>query len=122
MKKLNYKSIIKATLKNGGSTTPLTNNVESGRYAVAISNFEMIVTKDLFSYQLVEAYHDLLPKSANGNLGTWINPENDKVYLDFSLTYNDLENAVRVAYNNEQLAIYDTELDKTISIEINELD
>ena len=122
MEKLNYGNIIKATLENGGSTTPLNSNVDSGRYAVAISNFEMIVTKDLLSYQLVEAYHGLLPESANGNLGTWINPENDKVYLDFSLTYNDLENAVRVAYNNEQLAIYDLKKNQEIRLEINELD
>lgn len=121
MEKLNYKDIVRQTYENKGSTTPLNNN-ELKRYAVALPDHELIVSRFVFSPELVEFYHSRLPKVKNASLGTWLNMDNEKIYLDLSLTFDDLEEAVREAYNNNQIAIYDLKENQEIRIEIRELD
>ena len=121
VEKLNYRDIVRQTYEKKGSTTPLTNN-ELNRYAVALPDHELIVSRFVFSPELVELYHSGLPKVKNASLGTWLNMDNEKIYLDLSLTFDDLEEAVREAYNNNQIAIYDLKENQEIRIEIRELD
>ena len=120
MKQLDYAGIIQDTIKNGGSTTALSDSTRAGRYIVAISQFEMIINQYLFTKETLEFYHKQLPET-DGNLGTWLNDENGKIYLDYSLSFDDIDDAVAVAHKNKQLAIYDAEKQQEIGIEINEL-
>lgn len=106
---MNYKNIINSTVKNGGYSSDMSN-----RYIVAIQQNELIVSIDKFNEELVSFYHKHIWKD-DLILGTWINE--NKVYLDSSKGFDDLQMCMEFARENKQLAIYDAVEDKTINIE-----
>lgn len=115
MKKLNMAlSLVERTKLNGGLTFNLTNKAFLGGqsyYAVAMyPECEIIIDLNLFDegtvYEYIHENIELLRDKRN-SLGTWIDTENNKVYLDISRTISDFDDAIQCAKANSQLAIFD---------------
>lgn len=111
---MDYKKVLRATLQNGGYS-----EVTGFQYMVGTTIEEQIVRMEDFTEEAISDYvyrtQDLVPE--NGGLGTWVNENNGKIYLDVSVGYHDFEQAISQARKWEQLAIYDTVNNKTINIE-----
>ena len=103
---MDYNTVLEATLNNGGYSEN-TNN----RYMVADSLHETIIPiQDLTSDTIKEYHNRIINKGLT--LGTWINE--NSCYLDASYGFNDKDQALSFARLHGQLAIYDTELCKSI--------
>ena len=102
MKNINYKEVYEQTLENGGHTVDI-----GGRYMVAIAGYEVIIPVEEFNGSVVELYSKYsMPRIINATLGTWVH--NNNVYLDSSIAFSSLEEALKVAKENNQIAIFDT--------------
>ena len=104
----NIKNIIQSTKNNGGYS-----HDTKHRYSVAYGDNEVILSLKEFNEEVVINY---LKK--HGTIGTWINTENNMVYLDTSKTIEDKKEAIKFAKESNQLAIYD--LVKNEEIKINQ--
>jgi hypothetical protein len=110
--------ILQTIHNNGGITYNLTNGDMSGtpNYAVSIyPDRERIV--DGIDFDILEGFiddnEDLLKDPAN-SLGAWTH--DGKVYLGISVTISDRMKAVELAKQNNQIAIWDLQNNKEISI------
>lgn len=98
-----FKRIFKDTLINNGTTVE-----PKGRYMVGLKGYEKIIPLKSFSENdLVNYTLNDMAKNKNVSLGTWINDK--KVYLDSSVGFNSLKEAISFAKENKQLAIFDIE-------------
>lgn len=123
----NLKKFIEETLKNGGASF----SIETGElnpttgYMVAIAGHEKIVPNVTNPKQLQYIVADYIKEhaiilaaglSSDTFIGTWLHQ--DKLYLDVSKNVTDKETAVRMAIENNQLAIWDcknkVEIDTTM--------
>ena len=103
---MNYIEVLESTLTNGGYSE---NN--NNRFMVADSHHETIVPLNELTSETIKEYHNrIMVKGLS--LGTWINDNN--CYLDASYGFNDKDQALLFARLHGQLAIYDTELCKSI--------
>ena len=93
------KKIIEATLKNGGYS-----HDTKHRYSVAYGDNEFIIS--FSEVALLQIVH-LNYLKVHGTIGTWINTENNMVYLDTSKTIENRDEAIEFAKESNQLAIYD---------------
>ena len=106
--------IIHSTIENGGLTyNPMMNIDLAGQKYFAVAMYpdrEKILTLNEFTVETVRDYlldnRDLL-KDQRNSLGTWLDTETQKIYLDISRTITDKETALKLAKNNNQLAIFD---------------
>ena len=100
------------TAKEGGATFNLYKGSLSGtdHYAVSVYPERGVVvdgqaTPQQIS-QFVQQNQDLL-KDPNNSIGTWFNKEDGKTYLDISVTTPNLDDALKLAQEKKQLAIFD---------------
>lgn len=100
------KKIIEATLKNGGYS-----HDTKHRYSVAYGDNEFIISLKEFNEEVVHNY-----LKVHGTIGTWINTENNMVYLDTSKTIENKGEAIEFAKETNQLAIYDLIENEEIAI------
>lgn len=120
----NLKDFLQATLQNGGASFNLVTgelNPKSG-YMVAISGHEKIISNVTDSSQLQYIVADYIKEKAiilagglshDTYIGTWLHE--NKLYIDISQNVTDKASAIRMAVENNQLAIWDCEN----SVEIN---
>lgn len=108
---------------NGGSTTSLVTGQDLGgtqTYSVSpYKDREQVIPGQPTKEQLaayVEKNKDLL-STPDHALGTWYNPDDGNTYLDVAITVSDKETALRVARENNQLAIFDLRTYTTIPTE-----
>lgn len=102
------KEIVQLTKENGGYSHDVKH-----RYSVAYGDNEFIISLKEFNEEVVINY---LKK--HGTIGTWINADNNMVYLDTSKTIENKDEAIAFAKESNQLAIYD--LVKNEEIKINQ--
>ena len=112
---MNTQKFFQDTLKNGGATLGHTNPTQG--YFVSIKNHEQVIDVKDFTLEVVNQYveksAELLDKNYNF-LGAWI--EKDKVYLDISQLFLDKHQALTIAMEQQQRAIYDISKDKVINL------
>ena len=104
------------TTGNGGVTTDLNGNEPTYGYMASIRGCERVVSLDLFNKQNILSYINLFRhKIGVGNyLGTWLNE--GKVYLDVSVNFATLNEAVRFGKENRQKAIFSLNSNKEIAL------
>lgn len=95
-----------ATLKNDGSFTDL----DSG-YMVSLKNTELKIALSDLKLKDLNTYLKLA-KNKNSYGGLWL--DNNILYLDLSINIINKNEALKVAKNNSQLAIYDLANQATI--------
>ena len=96
--------MVKNTVSNGGYSDEI---LTQKRYIVSMElDKEVIIDINNFNQKsLKNAIKDFTLKVSQG-IGTWLNE--GQVYIDINQGFNDLEEAMKIAINNNQLAIYDT--------------
>jgi hypothetical protein len=121
----NLKKFVAATIQNGGASFSLETgeiNPTAG-YMVAISGHEKIVPNVTNSKQLQYIVAEYIKEHAiilaagmsqNTFMGTWLHE--NKLYLDVSKNVTDKASAVRMAIENNQLAIWDNSNNSEIKI------
>jgi SAM-dependent methyltransferase len=99
--------------ENGGSTYSLHTGEVSGKPVFSVSTMpgrELVVEGREVSPEVLRNYinqnMDVLQNPEN-NFGTWFNPADGKTYLDVSRTVDTLEEAMALARQHNQKAIYD---------------
>ena len=107
--------ILNATITNGGCTYNVytdTNLANSPSYAVSmypecekIISLSSIVYTNLDSINLYLYLNKELLRIPTNSLGTWL--DDGKVYLDIVRTIPDKGEALRIAKDNNELAIFD---------------
>ena len=116
-KKGNLNDFIDLTKKEGGCTFNLNTseiNPERG-YAVAMANRELVI--DNLTPEILKGYIEFnIDKLADVDyfIGSWAS--DGKVYLDTVNIVNNLEDAIIIGMNNDQLAIFDLSLGKEIKL------
>lgn len=104
-------------LISDGGLTPDRVTLESinknNGYMVSVKGSETITSlKELDTEKEIREYQK--KAKANQYIGLWLNE--NKVYIDISEHYTDKAKAIKAGKENEQLAIYDIENDKSIFI------
>lgn len=117
------RNVVEQTRKPGGGSTTNLKTGKSPTEGYSVSPYkdrEWKVPEDKFGIHTVDAYieqnADLLSLE-NHHLGTWNNKDDKNVYLDVSIIESSLEDAKRVARENNQLAIYGLKEGHDIKIE-----
>ena len=105
--KLNSKKLekmVKNTRKNGGYSDDI---LTQKRYIVSMElDKEVIIPINNFNQKtLKNAIKNFTLKVSQG-VGTWLN--DNKVYIDINQGFDKLEEAMSIARENNQLAIFDT--------------
>lgn len=95
------KKIKSITVNNGGYT----DSRLEGRYIVAVKGYEKQVALGQLTTTLIGLYRHQA-KLANNFIGTWVNE--GVVYLDNVKGFDSLEEALKVAKSNGELAIFDS--------------
>lgn len=102
---MNKQELVKAINDNGGAT--LTSDFKSaafnGGYMVSLENYEFKTSIELLSSELLEEYRMIAMKN-NAYIGFWL--DNNDLYVDLSINIDDLNEAIKIAQENKQLAIY----------------
>ena len=97
--------IIGETLEKGGYT-----HNKNGRYIVSLKNEGSFKFKISEVIPIFNCIHDKI--ESGKNFGTWL--YEGEIYIDQIVCTNCMATALQIALINEQLAIYDSELDLTI--------
>ena len=112
---MNKQELIKAIQDNGGAT--LTSDFKSAAfnsgYMVSLENYEFKTSIEHLSSELLEEYQTI----ANDNqayIGFWL--DNDDLYVDISINIDNLNDAIKIAQENKQLAIYNCEKGESIYV------
>lgn len=100
------KEIIQSTKNNGGYS-----HDTKHRYSVAYGDNEVILSLKEFNEEVVINY-----LKEHGTIGTWLNTENNMIYLDTSKTIASKKEAIEFAKQSNQLAIYDLVANEEIKI------
>ena len=110
------KLALQKTIEQGGFTN---NETVKGRYCVATGINETILPNvDKLTVKTLENYQKTIDKLGvkDYTLGTWINPENGKVYLDTVELLEDYDLAMQKAVKRDEIAIYDLLENKEIFV------
>lgn len=104
--------IITSTLQDGGCSITPGGDVPDSGYMVALPNAELVL--DSITESQLSAWLDLLSLTDSDFIGTWLNREDGKVYLDVSRNVPSREVALRLAKEWSQLAIWDVKRKESI--------
>lgn len=105
-------------LKGGMTYDPYNKEAVTDGYCVAIEKNETIVEEidekmlDEYMTKFYEYFED-----DSFVLGLWLNPDNEKIYLDTVKIFNDEYLAVKFARENKQIAIFHLNTNRTIYID-----
>lgn len=114
MKNLNNE-MVKHIMDNGGAT--FTSDLEHSNlvdgYMVSLPEHEQVIGLETAHKASLEKFTSLA-KSLNGYVGTWLSK--GMIYLDISVNIKDLNEALRLGKEYNQLAIYDIKNDKVIEV------
>lgn len=124
----NAEPVLSRHLENGGSTTNLLTGQDLGgtqNFAVSMyKDREQVIPGQPTKEQLrafIEKNKDLL-STPDHTLGTWFNEDDGNTYLDVSIVVPDMAEALRIARDNQQLAIFDLRTFTTIPADTAETD
>lgn len=121
--KANATDILTRHVANGGSTTEVATGKDlagTKNYAVSAHKDRELVIQGALTEAALSKYiadnADLLSQPGK-TLGTWLNPDDGNTYLDVSQVTPDRAEAMRVARENNQIAIFDLSSFETIPTE-----
>lgn len=110
---------------NGGATYRIGEGSLTGQKGYAISMFkdrETVIVGNLFrlSQEFIEMYInfnlDILASDRDTAIGTWYDSRSNKIYLDIVKVINDRAEAIKIARENKQEAIFNLETMEEIRI------
>ena len=102
--------IYNSTLNNGGYTNPKLQG-----YSVALPFYESKIAVSEFTVEKLRQYHDKM-NALGFEVGTWLNSEDNHVYLDAITIVGNKEVAMELGKKYKQIAIYDINENKEIFI------
>lgn len=109
------KMVMKSIMQNGGGT--FTTALDSAKvrrgFMVSLEKYEQVVPINKAHTTELNTMVEIATK-LNAYIGTWLN--DDKIYIDLSININNIEDAIRIGKENNQLAIYDIVNDMVINI------
>ena len=109
-------AIKKVVLENptGFSVDNSMQNIESG-YAVSFDKKTEVSTKRV-TLKVIDRYLKKRPEKDNVIYGGWYNEKDEKYYLDYSMRVVNKQEALKIARENKQLAIFDLNKKRAIYV------
>ena len=103
---MDLKQLKQAVKTNGGATltSDLDNAAIDSGYMVSLAGHEFKTNIDLLTIELLKDYQRIA-EQYNAYVGLWL--DGDDLYLDISTNIQDQQQAIKMARDNNQLAIYD---------------
>lgn len=112
---MNLKQLKEIVSANNGAT--LTSNLETATidsgYMVSLAGYEIKTSITLLTSEMLKEYQSIAQQQ-NAYIGLWL--DNDELYLDISVNIKDEQQALRMARDNNQLAMYHIEKGVTIYV------
>ena len=112
--------VLESVANTGGASINLASgSTPAGGYMVSRAGSEVVVDGGLSRddlAQFAQAYHEELDNS-DTYLGVWADEDTGLVYLDISDNLDNMDMAVALGVEREQLAVYAVESGETIRIE-----
>lgn len=111
-KKCNQNQIEDITNTNSGITYSIKNNemITTGFCTSIYPELSLVVDKDKFSQKDIDSYIDKNRKileQDNHYLGTWYDRENEVIYVDVSVVYDDCKESRQLSLEKDQIAFFD---------------
>ena len=78
-------------------------------YMVSLQDYEFQTSIELLSSELLEEYR-MIAMENNAYIGFWL--DNNDLYVDLSINIDNLNEAIKIAQENKQLAIYNCRKEK----------
>lgn len=93
-------------LSNGGATLTqdLDNAIINDGYMVSLKDHELKIRIESLTSNLLDQYRTIAMHN-NAYVGLWLDGQD--LYLDISTNIHNRDEAIKIAQDNEQLAIYD---------------
>lgn len=104
-----YGGLMRDALMQGGATLNLSSR--TARYVVGgLKSFNVSAEFALTTATIDNAVRQLGRTAPNGadTIGSWLDTETDRVWLDYGTLHDDLADALATAVERGELAIYDT--------------
>lgn len=110
---MNLKQVKQAVEKNRGATltSDLDKAVINNGYMVSLQGHEFKTSLELLTSNLLKTYQQTAENN-NAYIGFWL--DNQELYVDISINIHDYMQAVQIARDNEQLAIYNCRTGESI--------
>lgn len=112
---MNLQQVKKAVQTNNGAT--LTSDLDTATidngYMVSLQGYEIKTSIDLLTSEMLKEYQSIA-KQCNAFIGLWMDA--NELYLDISVNIQDEKQALKVARDNNQLAIYHMDKGATIYV------
>ena len=108
--------VVRRTLWTGGISIDLDGREPTEGYMVSVHGSEVIVQKEEFNEDTVRNYIALFKNHIGygSYLGTWVDGE--EVYLDVSVNFHSLSEAIKLGRENNQKAIYSLNTNKVVPL------
>ena len=107
--------VLESVATTGGASINLASgSTPDAGYMVSRAGSEIVISRDHLE-QFTQAYHEELD-SSDTYLGVWEDDETGLVYLDISDNLDNLDTAVALGAEREQLAVYAVEQGETIRL------
>lgn len=102
-------------LSNGGATLTqdLDNAIVNDGYMVSLKDHELKIRIESLTSNLLDQYRRIAIHN-NAYVGLWLDGQD--LYLDISTNIHNRDDAIKIAQENQQLAIYDCKNSETIYI------
>ena len=112
---MNKQELLQAITANGGAT--LTSDLKEATlksgYMVSLEDHELKTSIELLDSSLLKEYQTIA-KGNNAYIGFWL--DNDDLYVDISINIDNINEAIKTAKANKQLAIYNCSKGETIYV------
>lgn len=110
---MNLRKVKRIVESNGGATltSSLDNATINDGYMVSLQGNEFKTSLELLTSNLLETYQQTAENN-NAYIGFWL--DNQELYVDISINIHDYMQAVQIARDNEQLAIYNCRTGESI--------
>lgn len=112
---MNLQQIKNIVQNNNGATltSDLDNATIDNGYMVSLAGYEIKTTIELLSSEMLKEYQSIA-KQHNAFVGLWL--DNNELYLDISVNIKDKQQALKMARDNKQLAIYHMDKGATVYV------
>ena len=112
---MDLKQIKQAIKDNGGATltSDLNEATLKNGYMVSLKDHELKISIEALSNELLKDYQQIA-KHHGAYVGLWL--DNNDLYLDISINIKDHQQALKLAHDNKQLAIYHIEKGVTVYV------
>jgi len=106
-------------LKNNGFTIDKKlKEYDGSGYVVSHKSKNITVQREILNKKLFKSIVETLTRTISESeyVGAWLDVETSTVHFDVNLIYDNIEEAIKEAVRNEQLAIYDITQNREIRV------